>query len=216
MSWLDIAYDVDIWLEIPPRWTIGAVEPWEDDDTRTPQEWATETAELWWDESDEDPGDGGVELLADTLMACVERYPKMFPGFEVLLHLPSPSSLPLPVFVSHFPSESEKDCELRRVTLADGEGAIEKPIVEEFATDSLGKGLRVLRYSVDDESNTVISSLRYAWRSEEHGEYVVIITGSPAPTSVLQALDAVDDLAHSIVLRHNDYVPPTPDEDSAA
>ncbi|WP_405647083.1 hypothetical protein [Streptomyces sp. NBC_00019] len=213
MSWLDIEYDLDVWLEIPPKWTIGAVEPWEDDDKRAPQDWASETAELWWDESDEDAGQGEIELLTSTLLACLERYPKMFPGFEILLYLPTPSSIPLPVFVTHFPSEGEKDYELRRVTLAEGEGAIEKPIVEDFTADSLGNGLRVLRYSINDENNTVISSLRYAWRNEEHGQDVVIITGSPAPAHVLTALDAIDELAHSVNLRHNDYVPTVSDGD---
>ncbi|MEU2538257.1 hypothetical protein [Streptomyces iakyrus] len=213
MSWLDIEYDLDVWLEIPPRWTIGATEPWEDDDERTPQEWATETAALWWEEHEEDPVAGEVALLADTLAACVEQYPKMFPGFEVLLYLPSPTALPLPVFVTEFPSEGEKDSELRRVTLADDDGAVEPPIVEEFETESLGTGVRVLRYSVDSESNAVVSSLRYAWRSEEHGKDVVVITGSPAPSQVLRSLDDIDELAHSIVLRHNDYVAPDDDDD---
>ncbi|MFJ7331716.1 hypothetical protein ACIQUU_00455 [Streptomyces sp. NPDC101116] len=211
MSWLDIEYDLDVWLEIPPRWTIGATEPWEDDDRRTPLEWAAETAEVWWEEHEEDPVTGQVELLTDTLAACVEQYPKMFPGFEVLLYLPSPTELPLPVFVSDFPSQGEKTEELRRVTLADDDGAIEPPIIEEFVTEALGTGVRVLRYSVDSESNAVVSSLRYAWRSEEHGRDVVVITGSPAPSQVLRSLDDMDELAHSIVLRHNDYV--APDED---
>jgi hypothetical protein len=214
MSWLDIEYDLDVWLEIPPRWTIGAVEPWDDDDNRTPHEWAAEAAELWWEEADEEPGDGGVEFLTETLVASVERYPKMFPGFGVLLYLPSPSALPLPVFVTHFPSEGEKDSELLRVTLADDGGAVEKPIVEEFTAESLGTGLRVIRYSVEDETNAVIASLRYAWRNEEHGQDVVIITGSPAPTQVLTALDDMDELAHSITLRPDDYVfPDEEDED---
>jgi hypothetical protein len=90
MRWLDIEDDLDVWLEIPPRWTIGATEPWEDDNERTPQEWATETAALWWEEHESDPVAGEVELLADTLAACVEQYPKTFPEFEVLLYLPSP------------------------------------------------------------------------------------------------------------------------------
>ncbi|MFJ4720930.1 hypothetical protein [Streptomyces luteogriseus] len=115
--------------------------------------------------------------------------------------------------MSEFPSEGEKVSELRRVTLADDDGAVEPPIVEEFETEWLGTGVRVLRYSVDSESNAVISSLRYAWRSEEHGKDVVVITGSPAPSQVLRSLDDMDELAHSIVLRHNDYVAPDDDDD---
>ncbi|MCZ4508855.1 hypothetical protein O3Q52_11695 [Streptomyces sp. ActVer] len=214
MSWLEIDYDEDFWLEVPLRWTIGAVEPWEEDeDSRTPREWATETAELWWDEWDEDPGEGGIEVLADTLVGCVERYPKMFPGFEVLLYLPAPDSIPLPVFVSDFQSTGKEEPELRRVTLADDEKAIEKPIVEDFTTEFLGTGLRVLRYSVEDEKNVVLSSLRYAWRNEEHGRDVVVITASPAPAQILSALDDIDDLAHSIALRHNDYIAPETEGD---
>ena len=115
--------------------------------------------------------------------------------------------------MSDFPSTGEEGHELRRVTLADDENAVEKPIVEDFTTNSLGAGLRVLRYSVEDENNAVMSGLRYAWRNDEHGRDVVVITGSPAPAQILSALDDIDELAQCITLRHNDYVAPDDDDD---
>ncbi|MFF5522748.1 hypothetical protein [Streptomyces coeruleorubidus] len=94
---------------------------------------------------------------------------------------------------------------LRALTIVDGSGAVELPVAEKVRTEVLGEGLRVLRYNtLDDDSNEFVVGLRYAWRSEEHGRDVVLITGSPAPGQVMSAVKAIAELTHVIRLCHDD------------
>jgi hypothetical protein len=204
MSWLDIDYDPDLWVEIPSRWTMWAGEEWCGDDRRSPEEWADEIALYCWEESQEKGfTQGEIQLLSQTLLECVRRYPSMYPGSEVFLYLPNPKVIPLPVWITHIPAEGDKEKALRELTLADSE-AIEPPVAEEVHSEALGAGLRTLRYSSVPESNELVVGLRYAWRSEEHGRDVLLITGSPAPGQVMYAVDAIADLIHDIRLRHDD------------
>ncbi|MDJ0464402.1 hypothetical protein [Streptomyces sp. H27-C3] len=207
MSWLDIDYDSDLWLEIPIQWTDvnedDAAEPPAPGD-QTPAEWAVEIARDCWDDSEVDPGEAGVAFLAETLQACVEKYPGAFPGYEIVLHLPDPRAMPLPVYVTDFPAVGDRDTELRRLTMADDKEAVETPIVETFTTEDLGEGLRVLRYSTMPGSTELLVGLRYAWRDKEFDRDLVMVTASPAPGRVLSALDDIDELARSLRLRADD------------
>ncbi|MBT2399775.1 hypothetical protein [Streptomyces sp. ISL-100] len=205
MSWLNIDYDSDTWLKIPGRWTDVYNEDDDgvptDDDQQTPAEWAAETAQDCWDDSGIDSGETGVAFLAETLQACVEKYPQAFPGYDIVLHLPDPRAMPLPVYVTDFPIEGDREPALRLLAMADDKEAVEPPIVEEFTTEDLGQGLRVLRYFTMPNSTDLLIGLRYAWRSEKFDRDLVMITASPAPGRVLSALEDIDDLARSIRLR---------------
>lgn len=204
MSWLDIDYDPDVWVEIPIQWTLAAGDEWAESHQETPEEWAREIAGYCWEESDEEDFTAGeVELLAQTLLECVRRYPGMYPGFQVLLHLPNPKVTPLPVWIGHLPAEGDEQQSLRELALADGADAVEPPVADEVRTEALGTGLRVLRYSTVPGSNELVVGLRYAWRSDEHQRDVLVITGSPAPGQVMSAGDAIAELIHEIRLRHD-------------
>ncbi|MGW0813278.1 hypothetical protein ACWD00_08515 [Streptomyces viridiviolaceus] len=213
MSWLDIDYDPDCWVEIPSQWTLSADEEWLGSDRSTPEEWARDIAEDCWEDSEEEFTSNDVSLLSQTLLECVHRYPGMYPGFEVLLYLPDPRMIPLPVWITHLPAEGDTEGSLRELTLADESSAIEPPVAEQVSTKALGKGLRVLRYSTAPASQELVVGLRYAWRSTEHGRDVLLITGSPAPGQVMVAVDAIAELIHQIRLRHDDYVFPTQEGD---
>jgi hypothetical protein len=128
----------------------------------------------------------------------------MHPGSEVLLYLPNPKMVPLPVWITHVPAEGDMEQALRELTLADDSEAVELPVAEKVSAEVLGEGLRVLRYNTLDDSNELVVGLRYAWRSEEHGRDVVLITGSPAPGQVMSAVDAIAELTHVIRLCHDD------------
>ncbi|MFE6522420.1 hypothetical protein [Streptomyces sp. NPDC057794] len=204
MTWLDIDYDPDLWVEIPSQWTISAGDEWYGSDNRTQEEWADEIAEFCWEESSEKKYTASeVELLSQTLLECVRRYPPMYPRSEVLLYLPTPKAVPLPVWIAHVPAEGDRELTLRELTLADDPAAIEPPIVEKWTAEELGEGLRVLRYHALDQHQELVVGLRYAWRSEVNNRDVVLITGSPAPGQVMSAVDAIADLTHVIQL-HND------------
>ncbi|MBT2399777.1 hypothetical protein [Streptomyces sp. ISL-100] len=203
MSWLDIDYDADVWLSVPIRWTAAAGEDFVGSEHRTREQWAHETAQDWWEEDDETPGEGDVELLGRTLLACVEKYPSVHPGFELLLYLAHPRMMPLPIWIAELPLKGDVG-ELRRLVLADETEAVEPPLVEEFATESLGTGLRSLNYTLLPGTNELFVGLRYAWLSEDHDRSVLMITGSPAPGQVLAAADVIAELAHDLRLRHDD------------
>ena len=205
MSWLNVKHAMDLspWIRIPLMWPEPGLEDVEE--AQTPEAWARYFAEgLWEDFAAEKPKPGEVGLLTNILLMYALRAPAAFPDFEVFLHLPHPRDIPLPVYVDLVEIEEGEDREtaLRALTHADASYAVEPPIVEDFDSPHLGRGLRVLRYyqDQDEDSNELHVGLRYAWRYEKGTEAadVLIILADPDAGRVLKALDDVDEFARTI------------------
>ncbi|GAA0456755.1 hypothetical protein [Streptomyces olivaceiscleroticus] len=215
MSWLNVkpAMMLDPWLRVPLMWPEPGVE--DVMIAQTPQAWGQHFAEAWWqDFTSEKPNSGEVDQFAEILAMLAERAPTAWPGFEVFLHVPHPRDIPLAVYVDLVEVEEgdDRNTDLRELTHADADYAIESPIVEEFHSPHLGTGLRVLRYYQDQvrASNEVHAGLRYAWRYEKGTEVadVVIILACPDPGRILRALDDIDEFARTIRV--------SPDEEKGA
>lgn len=73
---------------------------------------------------------------------------------------------------------------------------MEPPAVEEFGTDNLGPGLKVLGYS--REKDVVTGHLAYAWRSEELATALRMFTGGPDLRRLQHALPDIEDLARTV------------------
>jgi hypothetical protein len=154
--------------------------------------------ERWAAEGGLPPGPGEVRELADVLAYGMETYPKVYPDHELHFHIDSPRGIPLAVFSAEFDIEGELPDELRALTHADAEYAVEPPVVEEFASRHLGTGIRVLRYFVDPQDNGIMIGLCYAWRVPEHGADVLVMTSAPDPGRVLRAMDDIDAFARAL------------------
>ncbi|WP_406352626.1 hypothetical protein [Streptomyces sp. NBC_00658] len=190
---LVIDYDPSRWLEIPPRWEK---ESWQDIDA-----WARECAELLWRSHGQDPGESGVPFLAGTLRRCADVFaPERF-DTRVLLHVTTPTSMPLPLFASVEPSRGERDETLRSLVLAKDPDAVELPVVETHRTEELGEGLRAFRYVRQDDSPDVLAGLRYAWRDDELGTDVAVWTATDDIGQVMRAAEDIEQLTHKIQIR---------------
>ncbi len=187
-GWLSVEYAKHVWIPCPPVFPDGF-----DRDS-----WASLYAEQWWAMSGRDHGQREVELLARTL-ADIHEYAyahlEMHRGF---IHLPDLAVVPLLVSFGIWEAVGDRTTQLRTLTHADDPGAMERPLVDEFGTDRLGPGLKVLHYT--RKGGTVTGHLSYAWRSEEYATAVRMFTGSPDLGRLQRAIPDMEQLARGVTV----------------
>jgi hypothetical protein len=163
------------------------------------ESWAAESAALWWNVSGVEHGDDEVVALASMLVAIHKDIYAAGHSHMAFIHLPDPRLLPLPVQLGIWAMRGERDEQLRLLVNADDETAVEKPILEEFATDRLGAGLRCLRYRRGGEDGSEINGyLDYAWRSDQYETDLRLFTFSWGLDRLHRAMPDIDDLARAI------------------
>jgi hypothetical protein len=194
-AWLDSREaDYSTWVWVPPEWPV----PGSEQEFPDIASYARMMAEAHWKDSALTPGPGEVDELAGVLAYGMERYPRVYPEYGLHFHMDGPRGNPLAVYSAEFDIEGELPDELRALTHADAEYAVEPPVVEEFGSEHLGTGIRVLRYFVDPDDNGITIGLRYAWRVPEHDADVLVMTAAPDPGRVLRAMDDIDAFARSL------------------
>jgi hypothetical protein len=189
-------HDPSVWVGVPLNW------PMPDFEKEFPDipAWAGAAANAIWNDSPFTPRPGERDELAGVLGYAAENFPKAYPGFEVLLHLPGPREDPIPVYIGDVDVDDDPEAELRYWTGTDDPHAVEPPVVEEFTTPHLGTGKRVLRYTTDqnDPSRSIIVALRYGWYMEELGRVGGLFTVSPNAGRLIAAMDDIDALARTL------------------
>jgi hypothetical protein len=125
-----------------------------------------ESAEERWEGSGFPHTPADVLRLFHLLVEAHESTYGHIPCHLAFAHLPDPRLMPLLLYVGIWAAAGDREERLRMLCLANDSGAVELPIVEEFSTGSLGRGLRVMRYR-NHEDGTLYAALRYAWRSED-------------------------------------------------
>jgi hypothetical protein len=155
-GWVRIRYDQSIWIPILPVFPEGY----------NLTSYATEFAEERWEGSGFPHTPVDVLRLFHLLVEAHESTYGHIPCHLAFAHLPDPRLMPLLLYVGIWAAAGDREERLRMLCLANDEGAVELPIVEEFSTGSLGRGLRVMRYR-NHEDGTLYAALRYAWRSED-------------------------------------------------
>ncbi len=192
MKGLDVDSDPSVWLAIPREWTANTGTDHRD--------WARDAAEAVFHGARDRRE---VDVLAG-LLAFLAEDPKIAPEQtqSAYLHLPGPGTDVLPVYVQFFDSEGARDEALREMAEADGD-AVEPPIVEPVTTARLGQGLRVLRYTLVDEDELLLS-LAYGFRHD--GFDIRIRTFALDHGRVLRVMDDIEDLvrATSVVEQDED------------
>jgi hypothetical protein len=187
-GWMSIQYAQNVWIPCPPVFPDGYDR----------NSWASLYAEQWWEMSGREHGDREVKLLAQTL-ADIHDYAyahlEMHRGF---IHLPDLSLVPLLVSFGIWEAVGDRTTQLRILTHADDPEAIQPPSVEEFATDRLGPGLRVLAYTKNKE--VITGHLNYAWRSEEYATALRMFTGSPDLGRLQRAIPDIEQLARGAAI----------------
>lgn len=187
-GWLSVQYAQNVWIPCPPVFPDGF-----DRDS-----WASLYAEQWWEWSGREHGDREVKLLARTL-AEIHDYAyahlDMHRGF---IHLPDLGLVPLLVSFGIWEAVGDRTTQLRVLAHAEDPEAIQPPLVDEFGTEKLGPGLKVLSYTRKDE--TVTGHLSYAWRSEEHATALRMFTGSPDLGRLQRAIPDIEQLARGAAI----------------
>jgi len=164
-GWIKTRYDQSVWIPILPVFPDGY-------DVKS---YSAEYAEEWWKASGLPHTGVDVLRLFHLLVEAHEGTYGHIPCHLAFAHLPDPRLMPLLLYVGIWEATGVRDERLRMWCLAGDPGAVEPPVVEEFATDSLGTGLRVMRYR-HHEDGALYAALRYAWRSEEFQTDLVLNT----------------------------------------
>jgi hypothetical protein len=187
-GWIGVEYARHVWIPCPPGFP-------EDVDRAT---WASLYAEQWWESSGREHGDREVKLLATTLTDIHEYAYSHLEMHQGLIHLPSLALVPLLVSFGIWAAVGDRTTQLRTLTRADDPHAIEPPFAEEFATDRLGPGLKVLAYTRKDDMIT--GHLSYAWRSEQCATAVRMFTGCPDLGRLQRAVPDIEQLARRVTI----------------
>ncbi|HEY7173327.1 MAG TPA: hypothetical protein VH442_00285 [Micromonosporaceae bacterium] len=174
-------YDRNVWIPCPP------VFPAE-----MPREaWATEYGRAF----SAIPGKRRQDrkkatLLADVLADLHSEIYRNLPAQLAFIHMPAPTMSPLPLCMSTWQQGDERTARLRALAMADVEGALEPPTVDEFHTDKLGEGIRVVH------RRPGVTMLNYAFRVDDLATDVRIFAGCPDSERLRRMLPDADGLVH--------------------
>ncbi|MGW8380238.1 hypothetical protein [Streptomyces sp. ODS28] len=195
---LDSDLDMSVWVDIPTEWPV----PGKEDLMPDIPTWANVAAKVIWDDSPTEPTPQHIDVLTEILAYAAEHFPKAYPGFEILAHLPNPTDPVLPVAIGDFDvselSPEEAETEVRLWSGVDDPNAVEPPIVEDFFSQHLGSGKRVLRYVINDDDGRVNTALRYGWYIPQLGRQTHLFAYTTDPAHLISALDDLDALARCI------------------
>jgi hypothetical protein len=192
-GWVRIGYQKALWIPCLPAFPEGYDR----------DRWASEFAQGWWDNSGLQYGPQDAERLTSLLCEIHKGTYGHIPCHLAFIHLPDPRLMPLPIFLAIWESRGERNAQLRMLANTDDPGAVERPIVEEFATDELGAGLRSMRY-LQMEEGELYGSLSYAFRVERHETDLRLWTSTEDLGRLHRAIPDIDDFARAITVVSRD------------
>jgi hypothetical protein len=158
------------------------------------EDWAHQLAEILWKSDPKRRASAEIEFLY-----LYDQLYTTTPCHYIYFHMRAPEYRPLPVLLGIWQMQGGRDHQLHVLAGRVTKELIEPPIVEEFWTEHLGSGLKIMRYERDPESDGGIAgSLGYAWRSEEYETDLQITTASPDLARLQQATPDIDILARAL------------------
>lgn len=155
-----VHYDLEKWMSCPPQFPPGS----------DVSAWARFYAEAFCRRPGLTPTEELISALAARLAEIhLDAYGSgRIVCHRCLIYQPDPLASPLPVYMSAWDSQGDRDEALRMLSHADNAAAIQPPYVTEFTARGLGTGLKVLYYSRHPARESVLyAGLNYAWRSED-------------------------------------------------
>ncbi len=187
-GWVNVPFDRRIWIPCLPGFPPGY-------DLET---WAAVFSVARWDMSGLKHTSQDVDRLAAQLAAVHQGTFGHIPCHLAFVHTADPRQQPLPVFLGIWQTSGDRDARLRSLANADDPEAIEPPIVDEFSTPQLGRGLRVMRY-LHFTDGSLYAALSYAWRVEQYQTDLRLFTSSPDLGRLQRAVPDIDELARAII-----------------
>jgi hypothetical protein len=188
-NWADVDYDMAVWVEVP--FTFSA-DTWPDH-----RAWARDVAEACWDDSGLTPGEHDVDKLALLLAVSHENSVGKIYAHRIFLHVPDPRMAPVPAGLGIWRSQGDREETLRALAKAASPFAVEPPIVEEFSTERLGKGLRTVHYGRQEDA-ALYMAVHYAFRVEKYETDLNLFAYGYDLGRMYGTLDDLDELARRI------------------
>lgn len=194
--WAEVDCDFGTWVVLPrdiPQ------DVWPDE-----RSWALETADACVADSGLEYRSKrhrrrDVEELAATFLEYQAFMASRGWGHLAFLHLPDLRMAPLLAAVGVWRCEGKREEALRFYSGADDPGTAGEPTVDEFTTEHLGAGLRVLSYfPAVSAPGGPAAVLSYAWRVEEYDTDLCLFVISPTANRLHDAVPDVDALARGI------------------
>jgi hypothetical protein len=185
-GWASIDYDERIWIPCP-----AVFQPGIDRET-----YAAGVARIWWEQSGIGHKPSDVGRLAEMLSVIHQSIWGKIPCHYALIHLPDPRLMPLVLYVGIWEAAGDENEQLRVLCHADDPEAVERPVAEEFTTDRLGTGLRVIRYRHLPDG-ALYAGLAYAWRSATYETDLLLNTSSEDLGRLQRAIPDIEDLARA-------------------
>jgi hypothetical protein len=186
-GWISVEYNQNIWIPCPPVFPDGINR----------DSWAKLYAEEWWSRTGKPHGKREIRTMA-RMLSDIHAYAyanmAMHRGF---LHLPAIGLAPLLVSFGIWEAVGDRAEQLRVLTHADDATVMQPPVIEEFSTEKLGRGIKVTAYT-RNEKGVVTEYLNYAWRNDELATAVRMFTGSPDLGRLLGAVRDIEELARSV------------------
>lgn len=187
-GWIKVDFDKEIWIPCPPVFPEGL----------DLESWAAGYARVWWESSGVKHGKQQIKALTQSLAYIHRSTYGTLPCHLALIHLRDPRTVPLLVCFGIWPAVGDRETQIQGLAGVAEPNAMEPPIVAEFPTDKLGRGLKVMSYFRD--KGTVMGALSYAWRSEEHQTAVRLFTSCPDLGRLQGAIGDLDELARVITV----------------
>jgi hypothetical protein len=201
--WVEIDADPDVWVALP---SLFPLDRWPDE-----LAWAMEQAEAIWLASGLPHRRKQVKQLVRALMdARAHMAQRASWSHLTYLHLPEPTSRPVFVSVGVWRAQGDRDEALRFYACADLAGTPEAATVEEFATEHLGTGLRVLTEFASEPDGGLLG---YAWRVGDHTDLCVTVMDDKA--RLPEMIPNVDTLVRGIRVVSDPEEPAESDEEPA-
>jgi hypothetical protein len=183
-GWVSVDYDEAVWIPCPPVFAAGVDR----------ESYAAGVAQIWWDASGIKHMPTDVARLTAMLSEIHKGIYGHIPCHLAFIHLPDPRLMPLVLYVGVWESDGDKDEKLRMLCHANDPEAVERPVAEEFTTERLGTGLRVIRYRHLPDG-ALYAGLGYAWRSEKYETDLLLNTSSEDLGRLQRAIPDIEDFA---------------------
>jgi hypothetical protein len=185
-GWVSIGYDRTLWIPCLPAFPQGYDR----------ESFFAEVAELWWEASELPHTQVDVARLSAMLSELHQGIYGKIPCHLAFIHLPDPRLIPLVLYVGIWESTGERDEQLRLLCHADDAEAVERPVADEFATEKLGNGLRVIRYRHLPDG-ALYAGLGYAWRSDEYETDLLLSASSEDLARLQRAIPDIEEFARA-------------------
>ncbi|MCM2426489.1 hypothetical protein [Streptomyces sp. RKAG337] len=197
MSWVDVYYPLDVWVDITPQ------PSWTDSGWASQLGWAQSSAETILTLRGQSHRWLATRRLSNALIRSYDAFARHQLGKFSYLHVGDLKQRPFRVTMSHYPAEGDKRDALRRLVRAQDPELLRPPQVDTFHAGHLGEGLKALGH-VELDHNDLVANLWYAFRDEHHSVDVVVFASTGDLVRLGQVMPDIDALVHGIKVRADD------------